>query len=170
MPQFGRTRPVGQSRSRAEADRAFWRIAVASAALATLVVLVGTVWHRARPTPANLGTSAGQQLPFREPAKKAATPVPPVVKDQAKASVPRQASTSVPSAAPVADGIKAASVVVPSGEVERLPAKAAPAPHKRAHSTDGGIIAEDTVIFYDRKPAPVTNPPQPAVKPHSDLQ
>lgn len=170
MPQFARTRPVvGRSRSRAEADRAFWRIAVVSAALATLVVLVGTVWHRARPTPANLEHSAGQQLPFHEPAKKAAVlPIPPKnapIQSQAAAGTRNQSNASAPAPTAAPEGTRAASIVVPSSAVQRLSAHVAPAPHKQAHSGDGGIIAEDTVIFYDRKPSASSGShPQPAVK------
>jgi len=177
MPELTEIRRVVlQSRPRAEADRAFWKIAVASAALATLVVLVGSVWHRARPMPANLVPSAGQRLPFHEPAKKAALPPAPLKNVASErqttainASTPK--STSTPGTASGADTIKTASVVVPSSQIEPLPVKPVVAPqHKRARASDAGIIAEDTVIFYDRKPAPVNKPPQPAVKRHSDLQ
>ena len=176
MPEFTEIRRVVlRSRSRAEADRAFWKIAVASAALATLVVLVGSVWHRARPMPANLGPSAGQRLPFHEPAKKAALPPTPSKGGESKpqtpavnASTPNNTSTA--RTAPGADTSRTASVVVPSSQIEPLPVKPVAPQHKRARSGDAGIIAEDTVIFYDRKPAQVNKPPQPAVKRHSDLQ
>jgi len=173
MPEFRRV--VLRSRSRAEADRAFWKTAVASAALATLVVLVGSIWHRARPLPANLEPSAGQRLPFHEPAKKAALPPAPsnnVASERqtpaVNASTPK--NTSTPGTAHGADTSGTASVVVPSSQIEPLPVKPVAPQHKRARSSDAGIIAEDTVIFYDRKPAPVNKPPQPAVKRHSDLQ
>jgi hypothetical protein len=176
---------VARGRSRAEADRAFWRVAVAAAGVAALVVLAGTLWHRVRPMPANLlEPGSKQQTPFQKVEKVApASPAPAVhgpVNASASAVAPAAKNPAIPGAevpapappaAQVAVSGSASQVVVHSSAVEHVAVKKSRTP-KPVRSNGGGLIAEDTVVFYDRKPgaAPAKQAPQPGVKQYSDVQ
>jgi hypothetical protein len=172
VPMPPQNLPVARLRSRAEADRAFWKVAVAAAALSTLVVLGGNLWHRARPTPANLRTPAVEQVPFRGGAP-AASPSPEANSFPAKATPGAESPDSVetshsqtvePQAPP-----SPAPAVVEASRVEPVPSKR-PKSRKHVRSHDAGLIAEDTVVFYDRKPARQKLPPQTGIKQYSDMQ
>jgi hypothetical protein len=189
VPQAQRA-TVTRLRSRAEADRAFWRIAVAAAMMAALVVAAGSFWHRFRPMPEHLSEPTSQQIPFR----RATAPAPNSQKNESAAkapeSVPAQpshvssnggananpappAAVPAPPTNPVASAAPPASasqVVVRSSAVQRVPAKKPSA--KRKSTSEPDIIAEDTVVFYDKRPGATRarGASQPGVKQYSDAQ
>jgi hypothetical protein len=178
---------VTMLRSRAESDRAFWRVAVAAAAMAALVVAAGSLWHRFRLLPEGLSAPTSQQiLPFRKaapaqnpqknesPANASAAPVEPasVSSNGAANGAPAAAAASAPPTQPsiAAPPASASQVVVRSSAVKRVPAKKSAA--KRRSSPETDIIAEDTVVFYDRKPGATRSrdASPPGVKQYSDAQ
>lgn len=180
---------VTMLRSRAESDRAFWRVAVAAAAMAALVVAAGSLWHRFRLLPEGLSAPASQQvLPFRKaapaqnpqknesPVDASAAPVEPapVSSSGAAHGAPAPAAAaSVPPAQPITTApppASASQVVVRSSAVKRAPAKKPSA--KRRSSPEADVIAEDTVVFYNRKPGATRSrdASQPGVKQYSDAQ
>jgi len=174
-------------RSRAESDRAFWRVAIAAAALAVFVVAAGSLWHRVRPMPEYLATPTSQQaIPFRktpapahasaakEPAGKGqaqASPNAPIIQSSSnnntgsKAPAPSSSVEHLASAPPPAS----ASLGIRSNEIPPSPKKPSA---KRKTSRETELIAEDTVVFYNKKPgAPsAKTASQPGVRQYSDAR
>lgn len=131
----------------------------------------------ANPTkpPSSTATVKSSTAPVGAPAQVAAPAVPPA----AGRATPQVAGPSVPQIAPkpVAQSASAAAAKSPRDIQQNAPAKpaaASPVPNNpnkaqpvRRHtgSPEADIVAEDTVVFYDRKPAPPGKSPQePRVK------
>jgi hypothetical protein len=126
----------------------------------------------ANPTkpPSSSATVKPSTAPVGAPAQVAAPVVPPV----AGRATPQVAGPSVPqiAAKPVAESAAAAAAKSPRDIQQNAPAKPAAAspvpknPNKaqpvRRHtgSSEADIVAEDTVVFYDRKPASSGKRPQ----------
>jgi hypothetical protein len=126
----------------------------------------------ANPTkpPSSSATVNSSTAPVGAPAQVAAPAVPPA----AGRATPQGASPSVPQIAPkpVAQSAAAATAKSPRDIQQNAPAKPAAAslvpnnPNKaqpvRRHtsSSEADIVAKDTVVFYDRKPAPSGKRPQ----------
>jgi hypothetical protein len=184
-----RRAPVTILRSRKDADRAFWRIAVASAVMAALVVAVGSLWHRFRPMPANLSEPTPEQiLPFRkasipaldsqkgETTEKAAVPTPSVPAEVIANRTPSAQSNSAvaaqpaPASATATHSPTASQVGVHSSVGNRVLVNQPSA--KRKPSAEPDIIAEDTVVFYNRKPGagPARSASQPSTGQYSNSQ
>lgn len=126
----------------------------------------------ANPTkpPSSSATVKSSATPVGVPAQVAAPAVPPA----AGRATPQVAGPSVPqiAAKPVAESAAAAAAKSPRDTQQNAPAKPAAAspvpnhPNKaqpvRRHtgSSEADIVAEDTVVFYDRKPASSGKRPQ----------
>jgi hypothetical protein len=120
--------------------------------------------------PSSSATVKSSTAPVGAPAQVAAPAVPPV----AGRPTPQVARPSVPpiAAKPVAESAAAAAAKSPRDMQQNAPAKPATAspvpknPNKaqpvRRHtgSSEADIVAEDTVVFYDRKPASSGKRPQ----------
>jgi len=127
---------------------------------------------RANPTkpPSSSATVKSNTVPVGTPAQVAAPAVPPT----AGRATPQVAGPSVPqiAAKPVAESAAAAAAKSPRDIQQNAPAKpaaASPIPNNpkkaqpvRRHtgSSEADIVAEDTVVFYDRKPASSGKSPQ----------
>jgi hypothetical protein len=119
--------------------------------------------------PSSSATVKSSTAPVGAPAQVAAPAVPPA----AGRATPQVAGSSVPqmAAKPVAESAAAAAAKSPR-DIQSAPAKPAaarPAPNNpnkaqpvRRHtgSSEADIVAEDTVVFYDRKPASSGKSPQ----------
>ena len=125
----------------------------------------------ANPTkpPSSSATVKSSATPVGAPAQVAAPAVPPA----AGRATPQVAGPSVPQIAkPVAESAAAAAAKSPRDIQQNAPAKpaaASPVPNNpnkaqpvRRHtgSSEADIVAEDTVVFYDRKPASSGKSPQ----------
>ena len=120
--------------------------------------------------PSSSATVKSSTAPVGAPAQIAAPAVPPV----AGRATPQVAGPSVPqiAAKPVAESAAAAAAKRPRDIQQNAPAKPAASspvpknPNKaqpvRRHtgSPEADIVAEDTVVFYDRKPASSGKSPQ----------
>jgi hypothetical protein len=120
--------------------------------------------------PSSSATVKSSTAPVGAPAQGVAPAVPPV----AGRATPQVAGPSVPqmAAKPVAESAAAAAAKRPRDIQQNAPAKPAAAspvpknPNKaqpvRRHtgSPEADIVAEDTVVFYDRKPASSGKSPQ----------
>jgi hypothetical protein len=120
--------------------------------------------------PSSSATVKSSTAPVGAPAQGVAPAVPPV----AGRATPQVAGSSVPpiAAKPVAQSAAAAAAKRPRDIQQNAPAKPAAAspvpknPNKaqpvRRHtgSPEADIVAEDTVVFYDRKPASSGKSPQ----------
>jgi hypothetical protein len=190
-PARGTLATVTALRSRTEADRAFWRVAVAAAALAAFVVAAGSLWHRLRPFPEHLAApTSPQAIPFRHvptnaqasaPNQNGPKPSSPVtassspangssetnIAEHPNASSSAAAPPLVAPAAPVAPS--ASSKVIPAHTPSLADTKPAA---KRKPARDSELIAEDTVVFYNKKPgAPsAKSASQPGAKQYSDAR
>jgi hypothetical protein len=175
------------------ADTLFLRVAILAAALAAVVVVVGSVWQQRHPAAATLPTVGSQQVPFQKAqgqnssGQKSAEQKGPGQKsvDQktTEQKPPKASATSSPASAPVtsatpapASGTVRAAQTPPPGSRQAVttpaPAevkasapppqhvsakkpqvkkKAAPAQHHSARTGDSGLIAKDTVVYYNRK-------------------
>jgi hypothetical protein len=151
------------------ADAMFWRIAILAAALAVSVVVVGSVWQQKHPAAGTLSQPGAQQIPFQKaPEKK--TPVtlqpsaPPVAHAGTEVHAPVQTQTSPPAKAPPvtvsAPSQPKSPPLPPAVSAKKTPAKtAAHAQHHAAsHASDSGRIAQDTVVYFNRRPAAPTYP------------
>jgi hypothetical protein len=181
---------------RSSRDARFWRIAIASAALAAGVVTVGNIWHQRSPAPGALPSpSVSQKLPFQSDKQLAKS----ATDSTSNADAKRPATTPSPSGAAGSD---AASVAVKPAAGSRplvtapgvavaaappaTPATSKPAvtptaasvvhpavkkkPMKKASRHDSGIVAQDTVTHYRKpSPPPANDPNQPPIKHYSDL-
>jgi hypothetical protein len=126
-----------------------WRTASVAFALIVLAGLVATVVAVRPPLPASR--------------KAPATPNPAIFLPSAQASSSPQAPVSDPASSRKAiAGKVSANIPAPQNQP-------AAAPHRRSLADDG-LIADDTVIFYDRKPVPraAKAPPAADVKRYSD--
>jgi hypothetical protein len=120
--------------------------------------------------PSSSATVKSSTAPVGAPAQGVAPAVPPV----AGRATPQVAGPSVPqmAAKPVAESAAAAAAKSPRDIQQNAPAKpaaASPGPNNpnkaqpvRRHtgSPEADIVAEDTVVFYDRKPASSGKRPQ----------
>jgi hypothetical protein len=152
------------------ADAMFWRIAILAAALAVSVVVVGSVWQQKHPAAGTLSQPGAQQIPFQKaPEKK--TPVtlqpsaPPVAHAGTEVHAPVQTQTSPPAKAqPVtvsAPSQPKSSPLPPAVSAKKTPpAKTAAHSqhHAASHASDSGRIAQDTVVYFNRRPAAPTYP------------
>jgi hypothetical protein len=157
-----------ESKSR-PVDTLFLRVAILAAALAAAVVVVGSLWQQSHPAAGTLPAPGGQQIPFQNvpvqkspqvssPASPAPVPVPPAAPVPEKgATIP---STQAPVSAKPQDHATAppahTAPVAPPPQVtaKKPPAKKKPVQaqhHPATHSSDSGLIAKDTVIYYNRK-------------------
>jgi hypothetical protein len=157
---------VPQARSR-RSDALFWRIAIPAAALAAIVVLAGSLWQRRHPAAGSLPESGTQQIPFQKPPTQSAPQTPPASipqspnsqvavpspspQPQGPSSAPAQAVKSPAPAPP-----KATAPVAKSASRAKPPAKKARTQATQHKSTSGshdsGLVARDTVTYFDRKP------------------
>lgn len=140
----------------------FWKRAAVSMALLVMTGLLVAVVGLRPPLPAS-----GKSVP-------AATPQ--IFFPAAKpSSAPAIASRPV-AAAPVEPVGKASAKAAQDKPLQLQQGTSTPAPkdehrHRAITSRDEGIIAEDTVVFYDRKPgtSPQKRPTQPGTKRYSDM-
>jgi hypothetical protein len=130
---------------------------------------VGAAANPTKP-PSSSATVKSSATPVGAPAQVAAPAVPPV----AGRATPQVAGSSVPqiAAKPVAKSAATAAAKSPRDIQQNAPAKPAAAssipnnPNKaqpvRRHtgSSEADIVAKDTVVFYDRKPASSGKSPQ----------
>jgi hypothetical protein len=162
-------------------------LAVVAGLVVAVVALRPHLSQSAKPAtsagPAAVGAGANPTKPPSSSAtvKSSATPVGapaqgvvPAVPPAAGRAMPQVAGPSVPqmAAKPVAESAAAAVAKSPRDIQQSAPAKPAAArpvpnnPNKaqpvRRHtgSSEADIVAEDTVVFYDRKPAPPGKSPQ----------
>jgi len=155
-----------ESKSR-PVDTLFLRVAILAAALAAAVVVVGSLWQQSHPAAGTLPAPGAQQIPFQNvPVQKspqvsspspAPVPVPPPAPALEKGATIPSTQAPVPAkpqdhaAAPLAH---TAPVPPPQVTAKKPPAKKKPVQaqhHPATHSSDSGLIAKDTVIYYNRK-------------------
>jgi hypothetical protein len=147
----------------------FWRVAIPAASLATLVVFVGSMWQQRKPAvgiPANAESQpsssqkASPQTPGVSPTQPTgghsdlALPSPPIGAAESTSSAQVAQPESTPTVA------KSASPAKRSVKRTRVQAQH----HTTAHSADSGLVAKDTVTYFDRKPAGSTHPPDTSAK------
>jgi hypothetical protein len=157
--------PARRFSSRPKSDAVFWRVAIPAAALATLVVLAGSVWQGRHPAAGTLPTSASQQIPFQKaPAQTA--PAAPIASSSSTTRPTAPDSAPAASTSPVS--VAAQPIVTPqavspsSGATVPKPvavvsarskkAKAQPQHRATTHSHDSGLVARDTVVYFGKKP------------------
>ena len=147
-------------------DTLFWRVAIPAAALATLVVVAGSLWQSRQPATGRLPTSAEQQIPFRKtPSPKvpgpsasrspsstahgANSPESPAAATSPAPVPPQPAVNSAPqSLSPDSKPTQTPSVAV----AHTRKAKPSAQHHTTARSHDSGLVARDTVVYFDKKP------------------
>jgi hypothetical protein len=140
-------------------DRLFTRIAVSSAAMAILLLVVGGTAHRFSPLPSRIlheSTEAAQPVPFRRPGA---------------ASAPITASEAVPADAPEPATLGVTPALVHSRG--RRSFKPTPRSSHTSSSGDAGFVAKDTVVRFNQRPSeplPQTAKKQPGIKYYTDLK
>lgn len=139
-------------------DRLFTRIAVSSAALAILLLVLGVAAHRFRPVPSRVlhgSSEAMQPAPFQRPATVSA----PIT-----ASAVVSADTAEP-----APGVTPASAHLRVRGSSQL----ASGRSRTKASADAGFVAKDTVVHFNplrSQPLSQTAKQQPGVKYYTDLK
>lgn len=143
-----------------------WRTASVTLALLVLAGLLATVVAVRPPLPASPNGSTGANPPIFLPAAQATAARPPAVPASAPASDgPKRVSAGKNQARPPASQAQRAAVHPAASQPNHAAAS------RRRATSDDGIIAEDTVIFYNRRPAPPTQaklPPASGVKRYAD--
>jgi hypothetical protein len=160
MPEASRTRPAGPYRIAFRTGPGFWKRVAVSAVLVVmagvLAVVVGL--HPRLPAAGKPATASPAFFPLAQP------PLAPQVSGQAGAATP------TPAVARAAQK-KAGAVAPPHPAPATAPnTRRVEHPRRRGSSPDEGIVADDTVVFYDRKPVrpPTRTPPPEGVKRYSD--
>jgi hypothetical protein len=160
LPQMGNMSSSLRSKS---GDALFWRVAIPAAALATLIVLAGSLWQRRQPAAGALPTSASQQIPFHKaPAQVATSPVsassnagavttpdPPPAASPSPVSVAPQPVVTPQLESPSSESPVQKPATV--AKVRTKKAKPQPQHHSTARSHDSGLVARDTVVYFDKK-------------------
>lgn len=142
----------------------FWRTASVTSALVVLTGLLITIAHlQPQLPPADLQPSAATVQPAFLTASPPSSAIPavsqPLARSAAQAAATRAKKAVRP---PRPESARASGVVQSSRKPEPR--------HRPVPSRDEGIIAEDTVVFYDRRsPVPAAKGPvQAGVKRYSD--
>ncbi len=160
VPPLARRRSVGPYKIAFRTGPLFWKRAAVSAVLVVMVgLLAAVVGLRPRLPAAGKPTTASPAAsPAAPPSRAPQVSRSPATPSPAPAVAKAPPKTSVAPAPPK-----------PAPVTAKAPPKVEP-PRRRASSSDDGMVAEDTVVFYDRKPVPSTAkaPPRADVKRNSD--